>query len=243
MIEDYDELAMYFRADFHVNKYIVIRQPTIGEIAGFGERRYYSVISQLTAIPSDMKSELDDMGIDYTTVKDYELFLMLATSLNREDTQLLFGDLNLSSMEHKTNANNEPILFDPISGAIIDEYAYLRLSGYLRKLHGISSKVEKAANETTRKILIQLDRDKKKRRSNQPYQSVLKPMISTLMRFSGCKYTAEELWNCGLYELTDAYRGSFVYIQAIAALNGYFNNVDFEKSKGSINLDWSKALS
>ncbi len=61
---DFDELKMYFGEDYRVNDYVTVHTPTVGEIAEFGEQKYYSVVSVLTAIPSDMKSLLFDRGID-----------------------------------------------------------------------------------------------------------------------------------------------------------------------------------
>lgn len=242
MIEEYDELSMYFGADYIVNDYIYIHQPRIGEIVQFGERQYFSTINLLTAIPSDMKSELDDIGRDYTKMTDYELFLLLAPTLTPKETSILFGDLDFSTMVCTQNINGDPILYSQSTNAIIDELAYSRIVGYLRKLHNIKPKVEKAYNETTRQILIKRDRDKKKKSNNEPYKSVLKPMISALMRYPGFKYKTIDLWSCGIFEFMDTYKGAFVYVQANATLNGYYNNIDFEKSKNNINLDWSKDL-
>ena len=47
----YDELQMFFGDDYKVSDYITIHQPTVGEIMEFGERRYYSMLTQLCAIP------------------------------------------------------------------------------------------------------------------------------------------------------------------------------------------------
>ena len=65
---EFDELKMYFGDDFTVNNYITMHTPTVGEIVEFGERKYFAMIHTITAIPSDMKSQLFDMGIDYETL-------------------------------------------------------------------------------------------------------------------------------------------------------------------------------
>ena len=75
---DIDELQMYFGEPFHINDKIAIYIPTIGDIVEFGERKYYGMIHTLTCIPSDMKSQLFDMGIDYEKLSDFELFMMLS---------------------------------------------------------------------------------------------------------------------------------------------------------------------
>ena len=55
---------------------LFIRIPTVGEILE-DEFTYYSIISSLTASPFQYMVQLDDMGIDFTTMSDYELFKML----------------------------------------------------------------------------------------------------------------------------------------------------------------------
>ena len=93
-----DELQMYFGEDYIVNSYITIHQPTIGEIVKYGEKEYYSMIHTLTCIPSDMKSQLWDLQIDYMEISDFTLFMLLTRALSQEQTSLIFGDLDLSKL-------------------------------------------------------------------------------------------------------------------------------------------------
>ena len=48
-----DTLGLYFGDPYVINDYITVYQPTIGEVAKYGERKYFSMIHTLTAIPSD----------------------------------------------------------------------------------------------------------------------------------------------------------------------------------------------
>lgn len=48
-----DELQLYFGDDYVINDYISLKQPTIDQIVKYGERKYFSMIHTLTAIPSD----------------------------------------------------------------------------------------------------------------------------------------------------------------------------------------------
>lgn len=91
----YDELALYFGDDYIVNDNIHIHQPTIGEIAHFGEREYFQMVYTLCAIPSDMKATLDDMGLDYAKLPDFDLFMLLTRRMTPKETGILFGELDL----------------------------------------------------------------------------------------------------------------------------------------------------
>ena len=54
----FNPLRVYFGDDYVVNDYITMHQPKIGEIVKYGEKQYYSMVQTLSAIPSDMKSQL-----------------------------------------------------------------------------------------------------------------------------------------------------------------------------------------
>ena len=81
-------LKVYFGDEYKVNDKITIHQPTIGEIIDLNEREYWNLIYSLTAIPSDFKSELDDVGKDYMKVSDIEMFHSITRTLPSEKTQL-----------------------------------------------------------------------------------------------------------------------------------------------------------
>ena len=46
-----------------------------------------------------MMVALDDMGLNYMKISDFELFIMLAQSLRPEATKLLLGDLDLTKFK------------------------------------------------------------------------------------------------------------------------------------------------
>ena len=109
----YDTCRMYFGKDYKINDKITLKSPSVGDIIDFGEREYYSMVYTLTCIPSDMKSQLEDMGINYMNISDFELFILLTRSLKKEQTCLLLGDLDLSQFDVKINQENgEMCLYD-----------------------------------------------------------------------------------------------------------------------------------
>ena len=77
-----DPLKMYFGDDFYINDKIAIHQPTIGEIKDYGEQAYFSMAHTICTIPSDMKSQLWDMKIDWMEITDFQLFILLCKTLS-----------------------------------------------------------------------------------------------------------------------------------------------------------------
>jgi len=237
------ENLMYFGYDYDLTDKIKIHTPTVGEIVQFGEQKYYSSVFMLTAIPSDMKHQLADLGFDYMKVSDYELFLYLARSLTKEHTSLLFGDLDLSKMTLTTSdENDEIILADPDNGIVIDRFVHYRMAQYLRKMHGIVPKIENAANETTRQILIKLSREKAEKAAKEPYKSQLVTMSSALMRNPGCAETFEGLKTMTIYAMTDTLMGVQVFTATNALLIGAHSGMVDTSKIPKKEFDWMRNL-
>jgi len=237
-----DELKLYFGEDYTINDYITIHHPTIGEIIEFGERKYYSTVRALTCIPSEMKSRLWDMGVDYSTLTDYELFLFMTRNLTKEDTSIFFGELDLSKLIMDENkANKQIVLYDEKhTNIIIDILAYSKITNFINKINGISHKVEKPATETVKKLLITVDRQEINKNQSKDYTSQLRPMISAMMRYPGFKYKKSELRECGIFEFMDTYLGAQIYISSIALLQGsYSGMVDTSKINTEL-FDWTR---
>ena len=148
-----DELKLYFGDDIQINEYIKIHPPSVGEIVDYGEQEYYSMIHCLTAIPSDMKSRLFDIGIDYEEISDFDFFYLMTRGLTIEQTSLLFYDLDFQSFEMFVDKDNgKHVMFN--NNFVLDELAYLKIVKCLRMLHSIKPKVEKAANKRLVKASI-----------------------------------------------------------------------------------------
>ena len=77
----YDELKIYRGSDIYITDKIKIKQPTIGQIEEFGEQRYFSAVLNLTSVGVDLIWHLTEMGIDFTKISDYDLFLKVIVPL------------------------------------------------------------------------------------------------------------------------------------------------------------------
>ena len=238
---DVDDLKLYIGDDYVINENIKVLQPTIRKIAEFGERDFFSVVHTITAIPSDMKSQLWDMGLDWMEVEDFELFMMLSQTLTPDRTNLLFGDLDFSKLRpFRNNQNGDIVLADKETGVIIDKMIYLRIVTYLRKAFNITPKVEKAANKMTKKILIEEDRKKIEFNKDKPFKSFLLPLISSVKVRQG--YTKEYVLNMGYVEFMNDVARLQVINNADHLLSAcYAGTIDMKKINKS-ELNWMKEL-
>lgn len=188
-----------------------------------------------------MKSQLWDAGIDWTQITDFQLFMMLAPTLSKDKTYILFGDLDFQAMKPFENRLNDTVVLrNPDTGAVIDELAYGKISSYLCSAHNLTKKVEKAANEFTKKFMIDEDRQKLQYNSKQPYKSFLRPLISAIKCRQG--YTLDYVKNMGLFEFFDDLNRLQIIVNADALLQGsYSGMVDTSKIQKSA-FDWTRPI-
>ena len=238
---DVDDLKLYIGDDFIINDNIKVCQPTIRDIAEFGEKDFFSVVHTITAIPSDMKSQLWDMELDWMEVDDFELFMMLAQTLTPERTSILFGDLDFSKLRpFRNNQNGDIVLADKETGVIIDKMIYLRIVSYLRKAFNITPKIERAKNKITKQILIEEDRKKIEFNKDKPFKSFLLPLISSVKVRQG--YTKEYVLNMGYVEfMNDVARLQVIHNADHLLSACYAGTIDMKKINKA-ELNWMKEL-
>ena len=238
-----DELALYFGEPYVVNQYVTITIPKVGQVVKYGERQYYSMVQTLTAIPSEMKSQLWDMqpSLDWTQISDFQLFMMLAPSLPQDKTAILFGDLDLQAMRPFENPENETIfLGNPETGAKIDELAFGKIHSYLCSAHNLTKKVERAANEYTKKFMIEEDRQKLRYNAKQPYKSMLKSLISSVKCRMG--YTLDYVKNMGLVEFFDDLSRLQIIVNSDALLQGSYSGMVDTSKIPKKQFDWCRDI-
>lgn len=210
---NYDELMIYRGKDIQIAPQIIITQPSIDDIIEFGEKRYFSAIHTFTAVGADLKWQLWDMGIDYTEIDDYDLFIKVISQIisSKKDIyskmpeeekaklsdeekkdymlnplQLILKDIDFSDFTRRIDTrNNQVVLYDPKRDILIGRAIYAQIVDAIRKMHGLKRNNEIPANERTKMDLIEDARDAHMLSSKEPYKSALLPLISTLSIKSG----------------------------------------------------------
>lgn len=115
-----DELKLYRGRDIQINKNIVVSQPILNQIEEFGEKKYFNAIHTLTSVGADLKWQLWDIGIDYTKIEDYDLFIKLISQIVSSKKRL-YIELTTHSDKYKNELENlseedlEDMLVNPLS--------------------------------------------------------------------------------------------------------------------------------
>jgi len=235
---DYDDLQMYFGGDYKISDTISIKQPTVGDIINIGEKNYYSIVYALTAISSDLKSILWEMGYDWTEVSDLETFFMMTRELSEKDTSMFFGDLDLTKFRLSKRDDGELIMSDPDTGTIIDRYIYYRISDYLCRLHSVKKKPELPGNKHTKMILIEDDKQRRKTIIEKDFKSQMLPLISSMVNSPGFKYSISDVRDLKMFAFMD----SVMRVQTIKSVDYltaayYGGNIDTKKFDTN-KLNW-----
>lgn len=185
--------ALILGDDYEICEGVYVRQPTISEIIRYDEPSYYRMVGLLTCISSDCKAALDDIGLDWCQVSDFEMFILATRTLTVEDTEILLGpDVDLSKMHMYVDESNKPKCLMSDDGKIqIDEGARHRLNEFLCKMHQIIKKPEFPGNDFAREMLLEESREKMQKAQDETEELILPTLISFISNVNGSKYDYE----------------------------------------------------
>lgn len=225
----------------YITDKIYVRIPTVREVLQ-DEQTYYNMISSLTASPYQYMVQLDDMGIDYTTISNYELFMILFPMLAKSDLSIIFGDLHTYDYNaYVDNSNSTNIVYSPTNGNDykIDELIYTQLSDTLRKINNIEKVTKKPANEEAKRYLLEKERKRQKRNAKKPYEPYLEKMVIALVNRPEFKYNYEETMNLSIYKFNQSFKQIQTSITFDNTMIGvYAGTVDTSKMKDKSCLSW-----
>lgn len=222
-VEPIDYGAAYFGADYKINQAITVHQPTIGEIIAYGERNYWGLVNTVTVISSDMKSELDADGVYWGDVPDFELFHSIMRGMPVERTRILFGDIDFTKMGwYRQTANDTYCMYDPDSQVKIDILIYSRIFNYVATIHGIQKTPEFAGNPTTRRFMVEEDRQNKQRNRDKEYKSTLMPLASFLANSGNSTLGVNDMNTLHIFPFFDSVKRICTINSANLLLNGIY---------------------
>ena len=216
-----------------------IRIPTVGEILE-DEEHYYSLVSSMTATPFQNMVQIDDMGIDFTQITDYQLFMMLFPIYAKSDLSLLFGDLDTSDFGIYVNQqDNSQVIYSPKNNIVIDELVYNDLANTIRKINLFEKVKSKPGNESARKYLLEKERKKQKRNAKKPKEPYLEKLVIALVNTSEFPYNYETCMDLSIYKFNQSFKQIQQKITFDNTMIGvYAGTVDTSKMTNKDSLSW-----
>ncbi len=184
-----------------INDLISVKIPTVGEIMA-DEDTYFSCVSCIVSTPYDMMVQLDDIGIDFTQINDWELFCLLFNGLKNKDLSLIFTDLELKDFDLAINKQNgDTVLWNEKTGAVIDRAIHDQIATTLRKILFMEKNEKRPANDEARKFMIERARKKMKRRlRKQSSESQLETYIVALVNTPEFHYDYKSVLDISIYQ-------------------------------------------
>ena len=231
-------ISLLYRREYEISDKIRITIPTVGEILG-NEDSYYGMVTALTAMPIDMMVQLDDLGIDFTEISEYDLFLLLFSGLRAQDTSLVFGDLDLSKFELATREeSNEIVLIDRENDIVIDRLIQQQIAATLRKIHHLEKNYRKPGNEEAKKYMLERARIKQKRHRNRRSFSELEALIVALVNTEQYKYDFEGTRELSIYQFNESVRQVIKKIDYDNRMIGVYAGTVSVKDLSRDDLTW-----
>lgn len=244
MINKYSLLS---KKEYKITDNLIIHIPTVREVHENqgDEEKYFELVSLFTKTPCDAMVELDDMGKDYTQIKEYELFTILfvsfmAQSQNYNDKywKMIFPYLDLKKMQMNINNENMLEVYDENGNIVINEQIYLKLADVLRNIIFTEKNMEhyKVPEVETRKYIIQRQRLKRQRelerqkRYGKKSSSQIDGALLFLVNNANFKYNFETVKDITLYDLFASLQQINQNINVDGLMSGYWTgNVDLKK--------------
>ncbi|MCI9462961.1 MAG: hypothetical protein HFI48_03605 [Lachnospiraceae bacterium] len=217
---------------------LTVRIPTVGEILE-DEAAYYGIVSALTATPFQYMVQLDDLGIDYTSITDYELFKMLFPVYAGSDLSILFGDLYVSDFALYQDENAKEIIYSPASRIEINENVYNDLADMIRKINLLEKVKSKPGNAAARKYLLEKERKKQKRNAGKKSEPYLEKLVTALVNTCEFPYDYDTCMNLSIYRFNQSFKQiqhKIVFDNTMIGV--YAGTVDTSRMSSKDALSW-----
>lgn len=193
--------SLLYKSSYEINKYITIKIPTVREVI-HNEETYFSLVSAIISTPYDMMVQLDDIGIDFTTITDWDIFLSLFDELKTKNLSLIFNNIAIEDFYKIVNPQNGMVvLYNEKTGATIDKEIHRKICNFLRKLLQLDKQDKRPANEEAKKFMIERARKKQNRRKRDKFQSQIEEVIISLVNTPEFPYNYESVLDLNIYQL------------------------------------------
>lgn len=221
-----------------INEFIYIRIPDVGEIIE-GYDSYYSAITMLTSMPIDMMVTLDEAGIDFEEIDEWQLFLLLFPGLQEENTSLIFGDLDLKKFDVVINTQNqELVLRDNESGAVIDRAILNQIANVLREMHGLVKNTKKPGNKEAKEYMLERAKRKAKRNRNKKPDTWLDDLIVAMVNTEQFKYDFESVRDLTIYQFNESVKQVVKKVNYMNTMHGVYAGTVSIKDIKQKDLNW-----
>ena len=229
---------MLYKSEIVINDFVSIKIPSVGQVVEC-EDEYYNLVQLLTSMPIDLMVPLDDAGIDFSTINDYELFILLFNAIKQCDTSLVFGDLDLSPFQLGVDEETgRPVMIDPNTERKFDRALQVNIADTLRKIHHLEKNNRKPGNEEARKYMIERARKKMNRSRRRKHDSHLENLIVAMVNTEQYKYDFAGTLELSIYQFNESVRQVSHKINYSNIMFGVYSGSVDPKTISQDDLNW-----
>ena len=191
-------------------------------------------LSSQKHVYKELMENQDKYAEQLKNISEEELAAMLVNPLS-----LILKDIDLADFEeYQSDKSPETFLYDKEHDITIDRFVYARIVDAVRKIHGFKRNNQIPANEITKMDLIDDARDEAMMAAQQPYKSVLKPLISALAVKTG-QLGSESIWNTKINMFFDSIKRINKIQDAELLLQGAYSGFASLKGVDKTLLEWA----
>lgn len=230
---------LLYKTSYRINDKISIVIPKVGEVLE-DESTYNNLVFLLTAMPIDMMVELDDMGVDFTQITDYDLFIIVFELIKKMDTRLVFGDLDLSKYKVRLSEDFTSMeCVNPEDGTVIDRSTHSEIASVLRAINHLEADNRKPGNEEARKFMIERARkkklrDKRKKKDRSQFEQLIVALVNTPEFHYGFEGTRE----LSIYQFYESLRQVMKKVEFDNRMIGVYAGTVNAKELSQDDLNW-----
>lgn len=227
-----------YKRSIQINDKISVYVPSVREVIA-NEDEYYSMVSLFTAMPVDYLVQLDDAGIDFTSINEWQMFLLFFGGLKTRDCHLVLGELDLSKFNIGINEQSgQAVLIDTENDIRIDRATHNQIANVLRKIHHLEKNRRKPANDDAKKYMLERARKKLKRRQNIAEDSQLESLIIAMVNTEQFKYDFEGTLELSIYQFNESVRQIIKKVDYDNKMYGIYTGTVNAKDLNPDDLNW-----
>ena len=232
-------LNLLYKKEYEINDFLSIYIPEVGEVLE-QEDEYNFLVSLFTAMPIDMMVQLDEVGIDFTEINEFELFIILfETIIKTKDTSLIFKKLDMRDFFVNVNEQNGSIILEnQKTGARIDRAIHGKIAGALRKIHHLEKNTKKPANGEAKEYMLERAKAKAKRSRNRVIESELEQLIVAMVNSEQFKYGFEDAKHLTIYQFNESVRQVIKKNDYNNRMHGIYSGTVNAKDLSQSDLNW-----
>lgn len=228
--------SILYKRELAVNDKIKIMIPSVGEVLE-NEDEYYSMVGSLTAMPVDYMWQLQDAGIDFTEISEYELFVLMFEGLKRQDTHLIFGDLDINKLIFDESTIS---FYDTENDIRIERGIQMQIAATLRKIHHLEKNRKKPGNQEAKEYMIERARVKAMRNRRRSTDSQLESLIIALVNTEQFKYDFDSVLDMSIYQFNESVRQIIHKVDYEHRMAGIYAGTVDPKKMSQDDLNWLK---